>query len=87
MTDIASMRSVPKGDDPLLLLNAAVPDETNQALGTLDIARAAGTQRIVYFSVLNSASSTACRISQQSTSSNGSSQKDLTSQAVVGRAG
>jgi uncharacterized protein YbjT (DUF2867 family) len=42
MTDVASMRSVLKGVDTLFLVNAAVPDETNQALGTLDLGREAG---------------------------------------------
>jgi uncharacterized protein YbjT (DUF2867 family) len=55
MTDVASMRTVLKGFDTLFLLNAVVPDETTQALGTLDLAREAGIQRIVYFSVFNSA--------------------------------
>jgi uncharacterized protein YbjT (DUF2867 family) len=55
MTDVASMRTVLKGVDTLFLLNAVVPDETTQALGTLDLAREAGIQRIVYFSVFNSA--------------------------------
>jgi uncharacterized protein YbjT (DUF2867 family) len=49
------MRTVLKGVDTLFLLNAVVPDETTQALGTLDLAREAGIQRIVYFSVFNSA--------------------------------
>jgi uncharacterized protein YbjT (DUF2867 family) len=55
MTDVASMRTVLKGVDTLFLLNAVVPDETTQAFGTLDLAREAGIQRIVYFSVFNSA--------------------------------
>jgi uncharacterized protein YbjT (DUF2867 family) len=55
MTDIASMRTVLKGVDTLFLLNAVAADETTQALGTLDLAREAGIQRIVYFSVFNSA--------------------------------
>jgi uncharacterized protein YbjT (DUF2867 family) len=46
MTDVASMRAVLKGVDTLFLLNAVVPDETTQALGTLDLAREAGIQRI-----------------------------------------
>lgn len=55
MTDVASMRTVLKGVDTLFLLNAAVPDEVTQALVTLDLAREVGIQRIVYFSVFNSA--------------------------------
>jgi uncharacterized protein YbjT (DUF2867 family) len=55
MTDIASMRTVLKGVDTLFLLNAVASDEVTQALVTLDLAREAGIQRIVYFSVFNSA--------------------------------
>ena len=55
MTDVASMRAVLKGVDTLFLLNAVAADETTQALGTLDLAREAGIQRIVYFSTINSA--------------------------------
>ena len=49
------MRAVLKGIDTLFLLNAVAPDETTQALGTLGLAREARIQRIVYFSVFNSA--------------------------------
>src|SRR5262245_16448311 len=55
MTDIASMRAVLKGVDTLFLLNAVAADEVTQALAALDLAREAGIQRIVYFSVFNSA--------------------------------
>src|SRR5262252_10304057 len=55
MTDVASMRTALKGVDTLFLLNAVASDEVTQALGTLDLAREAGIQRIVYFSVFNSA--------------------------------
>jgi uncharacterized protein YbjT (DUF2867 family) len=55
MTDIASMRMALKGVDTVFLLNAVAADEVTQALATLDLAREAGIQRIVYFSVLNSA--------------------------------
>ena len=54
MTDVASMRTALKGVDTLFLLNAVAADETTQALGTLDLAREAGIQRIVYFSTFNS---------------------------------
>jgi uncharacterized protein YbjT (DUF2867 family) len=54
MTDIPSMRAALKGVDTLFLLNAVVPDEVTQAIGTLSLARAAGIERIVYLSVLNS---------------------------------
>ena len=43
-----------KNVDTLFLLNAVTPDEVTQALITLNLAREAGIQRIVYFSVLNS---------------------------------
>ena len=55
MTDVTSVRAALKGVDTLFLINAVVPDETTQALMTLDLAREAGIQRIVYFSVFNSA--------------------------------
>jgi uncharacterized protein YbjT (DUF2867 family) len=54
MTDVESMRAALKGVDTLFLLNAAVTDEVTQALITLGLAREAGIQRIVYFSVHNS---------------------------------
>jgi uncharacterized protein YbjT (DUF2867 family) len=54
MTDVESMRAVLKGVDTLFLLNAVVTDEVTQALITLSLAREAGIQRIVYFSVHNS---------------------------------
>lgn len=54
MTDIRSMRTALKGVDTLFLLNAVVADEVTQAVSTLGLARAAGIQRIVYLSVLNS---------------------------------
>ncbi len=51
MTDVDSMRAALKDIDTLFLLNAVVPDELTQALVTLDLAREAGIQRLVYFSV------------------------------------
>lgn len=54
MTDIPSMRAALKDVDTLFLLNAVVADEVTQAIGALSLARAAGIQRIVYLSVLNS---------------------------------
>ena len=54
MTDVESMRAALKGVDTLFLLNAAVTDEVTQALITLGLAREAGIERIVYFSVHNS---------------------------------
>jgi len=55
MTDVASMRTLLKDVDTLFLLNAMAADEVTQALATLDLAREAGIQRIVYFSTFNSA--------------------------------
>ena len=55
MMDVASMRAALKGVDTLFLLNAVAADEVTQALGTLHLAREAGIQRVVYFSVFNSA--------------------------------
>lgn len=54
MMDVASVRRALNGSDTLFLINAVVPDETTQALLMLDLAREAGLQRIVYFSVFNS---------------------------------
>ncbi|HET8701745.1 MAG TPA: NmrA family NAD(P)-binding protein, partial [Nitrococcus sp.] len=39
--------------DTLFLLNAVTPDELTQALIALNLAREAGIQRIVYWSVFN----------------------------------
>jgi len=54
MTDVESMRAALKDVDTLFLLNAVVADEVTQALIALNLAREAGIQRIVYFSVQNS---------------------------------
>jgi uncharacterized protein YbjT (DUF2867 family) len=54
MTDIPSMRAALERVDTLFLLNAVVADEVTQAILTLSLARDAGIQRIVYFSVFNS---------------------------------
>ncbi len=55
LTDLDSMRAALQDIHTLFLLNAVVPDETTQALVTLDLAREAGIQRLVYFSVFKSA--------------------------------
>jgi uncharacterized protein YbjT (DUF2867 family) len=54
LTDVDSMRAALASASKLFLLNAVVPDEITQALITLNLAREAGIQRIVYFSVFNS---------------------------------
>lgn len=54
MLDVASMRAALQGVDTLFLLNAVAADEVTQALITLNLAREAGIQRIVYFSVQRS---------------------------------
>ena len=54
MLDVASMRAALQGIDTLFLLNAVVADEVTQALLTLNLAREAGIQRLVYFSVQHS---------------------------------
>jgi uncharacterized protein YbjT (DUF2867 family) len=54
MLDVASMRAALQGVDTLFLLNAVAADEVTQALITLNLAREAGIQRIVYFSVQHS---------------------------------
>ena len=54
MLDVESMRAALSGVRTLFLLNAVVPDEFTQALITLNLAREAGIDRIVYFSVVHS---------------------------------
>ena len=51
--DIDSLRNAMSGVSTLFLLNAVVPDEFTQALVALNVARAAGIERIVYLSVLH----------------------------------
>lgn len=54
LLDIDSLRSAFDGVSTLFLLNAVVPDEFTQALVALNLARAAGIERIVYLSVIHS---------------------------------
>jgi uncharacterized protein YbjT (DUF2867 family) len=54
LLDVDSMRGAFSGISTLFLLNAVVPDEFTQALVTLNLARAAGVERIVYLSVIHS---------------------------------
>ncbi|MEO6218597.1 MAG: NmrA family NAD(P)-binding protein [Sphingomonas sp.] len=54
MLDVDSLRSAVSGVSTLFLLNAVVPDEFTQALITLNVAREAGIERIVYLSVIHS---------------------------------
>lgn len=51
--DVASLRSAFEGVSTLFLLNAVVADEFTQALIALNVARAAGIERIVYLSVIH----------------------------------
>ena len=51
--DVDSLRSAFEGVSTLFLLNAVTPDEFTQALITLNLARAAGVNRIVYLSVIH----------------------------------
>lgn len=52
--DVASLRAALKEARTLFLLNAVSPDELTQALIALNLAREAGIERIVYFSVIKS---------------------------------
>jgi uncharacterized protein YbjT (DUF2867 family) len=52
--DVDSMRAALAKTRTLFLLNAVTPDEVTQALIALNLARDAGIERIVYFSVLHS---------------------------------
>jgi uncharacterized protein YbjT (DUF2867 family) len=54
MLDVDSMRDAFSGASSLFLLNAVVPDEFTQALIALNVAKAAGIQRVVYLSVIHS---------------------------------
>jgi uncharacterized protein YbjT (DUF2867 family) len=54
LMDIESMRSALSRVSTLFLLNAVTPDEVTQALITLNLAREAGVERIVYLSVIHS---------------------------------
>lgn len=54
MLDVDAMRQAMKGISTLFLLNAVVPDEFTQALVTLNLAREAGINRVVYLSVIHS---------------------------------
>jgi uncharacterized protein YbjT (DUF2867 family) len=54
LTDVDTMRAALAKARTLFLLNAVTPDEVTQALITLNLAREAGIQRIVYFSVFHS---------------------------------
>ncbi|KPC31800.1 putative nucleoside-diphosphate sugar epimerase Precursor [Pseudomonas syringae pv. cilantro] len=53
LTDVASMRVALSSVRTLFLLNAVTPDEVTQALITLNLAREAGIERIVYLSVIH----------------------------------
>ncbi len=54
LLDIDSLRAAFTGVTTLFLLNAVAADEFTQALITLNIAREAGVERLVYLSVLHS---------------------------------
>ena len=54
LLDIESMRAALAGVSTLFLLNAVTPDEVTQALVTLNLARDAGIERVVYLSVIHS---------------------------------
>ncbi len=53
LLDVDALRSAFSGVSTLFLLNAVVPDEFTQALIALNLARAAGIERIVYLSVIH----------------------------------
>jgi len=54
LLDVDSLRSALAGVSTLFLLNAVVPDEFTQALITLNLAREAGVDCVVYLSVIHS---------------------------------
>lgn len=51
--DVESLHSAFEGVSTLFLLNAVAPDEFTQALIALNVARAAGIERVVYLSVIH----------------------------------
>ncbi len=53
MLDVAAMRKALGGVTTLFLLNAVSPQELTEAVLTLNLAREAGIERVVYFSVFN----------------------------------
>jgi uncharacterized protein YbjT (DUF2867 family) len=53
LTDVSSLRAALSSVRTLFLLNAVTPDELTQALITLNLAREAGIERIVYLSVIH----------------------------------
>ncbi|MET0348799.1 MAG: NmrA family NAD(P)-binding protein [Rhizobacter sp.] len=53
LTDVPSLRAAMSSVRTLFLLNAVTPDEVTQALITLNLAREAGIERIVYLSVIH----------------------------------
>jgi uncharacterized protein YbjT (DUF2867 family) len=53
LADVPAMRAALSSVRTLFLLNAVTPDEVTQALLTLNLAREAGIERIVYLSVIN----------------------------------
>lgn len=54
LLDVDSLRGAFSGVSTLFLLNAVVPEEFTQALITLNLAREAGVERVVYLSVIHS---------------------------------
>src|SRR3954454_5050205 len=54
LLDVDSVRGAFAGVSTLFLLNAVAPDEFTQALIALNLARAAGVERLVYLSVIHS---------------------------------
>ncbi|WP_304308413.1 SDR family oxidoreductase [Pseudacidovorax intermedius] len=53
MLNVKSLRKALAGVSTLFLLNGVVPDEFTQALVTLNLAREAGIDRVVYLSVIH----------------------------------
>lgn len=53
LTDVSSLRAALSSVRTLFLINAVTPDEVTQALITLNLAREAGIERIVYLSVIH----------------------------------
>ncbi|NNG23853.1 NmrA/HSCARG family protein [Telluria aromaticivorans] len=54
LLDVDALRAAMSGVSTLFLLNAVAADEFTQALVTLNVARQAGVERVVYLSVIHS---------------------------------
>ena len=69
--NVELVRAALAGTRTLFLLNAVTADELTQALIALNLAREAGIERVVYFSVIHSDRYVKCRTSPANTRPSG----------------